>query len=766
MGLLFLVWFWRCLPEPLFSTPISPALFSSNGALLSARVATDEQWRFEPRSHVPDKFSRALVRFEDKRFYSHLGVDPIAVLRALWLNLTNQSVVSGASTISMQVIRIARGNQERTIPEKLYEMLLALRLELALSKEEILALYAAYAPFGGNVVGLEAASWRYFGGRPEQLSWAQAAMLAVLPNSPGLIHLTKNRDRLRDKRNALLTQLANDGEFDALTERLAKAEPLPRGVVAMPTRSFHLLHTLTARHGAGRFDSTLDHTIQFGAEGVVAQQREFLEAQGVDNLAVLVIDNESFDVLAYVGNTQWSATGGRGHAVDMIQSERSTGSILKPFLYAVMLETGELLPTTLVLDIPTKYEGYSPKNYDREYRGAIPAREALARSLNIPAVRMLREFGTARFYEFLKKAGVTTLHRTPREYGLTLILGGAEARVWDIANLYANMADIAERGTFGAGQPYKKIRVLKSQSTETEQARGVSPGASWLTIQALVDVNRPNEEAHWRRFSSSQRIAWKTGTSFGQRDAWAVGSTAKYTVAVWAGNATGEGRAGLTGTNSAAPVMFDVFNRLGHSSWFRMPEGDLKYVTACEKDGFKPTNECVEANVLSPVNAHFEKTSPYYKIVHLSEDGQHQVHSQCHEPSRMKHESRMVLSPLVEYFYKQRFVDYKRTPPFREDCLESLSAAVDHNPLQIAYPDPGAKIYIPVDLDSQKGRVILEALHRDQSATVYWHLDREFVGETQKFHQQALDIRSGQHSLTIVDDQGNERNLLFEILSQ
>ena len=759
------VWFWNCLPATLFNIPLSPVLFSKEGELLAARVASDEQWRFPPMGNVPEKFAKALIQYEDKRFYRHPGVDPLAISRAIVLNFQNKRVVSGASTLSMQVIRLSRGNPPRTLSEKLYEMILALRLELRYSKAEILSLYASYAPFGGNIVGLEAASWRYFGRRPEQISWAEAAMLAVLPNSPGLVHMTKNRNTLLGKRDALLADLHQDGYIDDLQLKLAQAEALPRGLVRMPARAFHLLHTLAAQSRiTRRFDTTLSSEYQRIVDDVVAHQRGILESQGIDNLAVLMVDNETFEVKAYVGNSLWSAAGDRGHAVDIVRRARSTGSILKPFLFASMLQTGEITPVSLIPDLPTRYDGYAPENYDRQFRGAVPAKEALARSLNIPAVRMLRQFGVDRFFEFLRRAGVSTLGRTSREYGLTLILGGAEATLWDITNLYANLADISQRGSFEPGQTYKKLRVLHEDTTETDQVRDIQPGAAWLTLNALVDVNRPDDDAHWRVFSSSRKIAWKTGTSFGHRDGWAVGSTPKYTIAVWTGNATGEGRPDLTGTGTAAPILFEIFNRIGSSGWFREPEGDLIEVDVCAADGYLPTEECPTLKTKIPVDAHFEKLSPFQRLVHLSEDGRYQVHSACESPEKMQHRNWFVLPPAMEYHYRGRNLGYEQLPGYRKDCQGHVLSMADQNPIGVVYPKNGAKVFLPVDLSRKPGELILEMVHREGRATLYWHLDKTFIGETRDFHQQAISIAPGRHTLTVVDDLGNEQSVKFTVM--
>src|SRR6185312_15508988 len=323
-------------------------------------------------------------------------------------------------------------------------------------------------------------------------------------------------------------------------------------------------------------ESTLDADLQIAALQMVRDHADTLGRELIHNVAAVVVDNQSFEVLAYVGNSAWSAHNDVGLAVDIVQRPRSTGSVLKPFLYAAMLDSGQLLPHMLVADIPTQYSGYSPENFDHLYRGAVPADTALAQSLNVPAVRSLKEFGVERFYDLLHRMGMSTLNRTPQDYGLTLVLGGAEGTLWDITGMYANLMDTARRTTGSAPHPYQALHVLRvGKEVGDSRMSEITPGAAWLTLNALLEAQRPAEEAHWKSFASSRNIAWKTGTSWGFRDAWAVGSTSRYTVAVWVGNASGEGRPGLTGATAAAPLMFELHDRLDPAPWLTQPVFDM-----------------------------------------------------------------------------------------------------------------------------------------------------------------------------------------------
>jgi penicillin-binding protein 1C len=772
--------FWRMLQDPLFSEPLATVLLARDGTLLSARIAADGQWRFPPLTEVPAKYRRALLQYEDKRFEDHIGVDPLALARAVKLNVSHRRTVSGASTITMQVARLARAggsNGEgadhalpRTYTEKMLEMLLALRLEMSYSKGRILATYASNAPFGGNVVGLEAASWRYFGRSPQSLSWAEAATLAVLPNAPSLVTPGRNRAILKAKRDKLLQRLRAAGALTELDLRLALAEPLVEAPVPLPNGAPHLLETLRVQYpGVSRFATTLDAGLQLAATQMVRDRAQVLAREQINNTAALIVDNRSFEVLAYIGNADWSTRNELGLAVDIIQRPRSTGSVLKPFLYAAMLDSGQLLPHMLVADVPTQYSGYSPENFDHAYRGAVPADVALAQSLNVPAVRSLKEYGVERFYDLLHRMGMSTLTREPQDYGLTLILGGAEGTLWDITGMYANLVDVARHTIPGPPSPRRALRVLETSraSAQQDSARSeITPAAAWLTLNALLEAQRPAEEAHWKSFASSRNIAWKTGTSWGFRDAWAVGSTSRYTVAVWVGNASGEGRPGLTGATAAAPLMFALHDRLDAGPWLTQPIFNMKRVDVCRDDGFLANEDCERDVDWIPADSHFNRQSPYHHRVHLDRSGQFQVDSTCEHIANMRHLSWLVLPPAQEFYFRRIHSSYRELPPWRRDCQHSGSVREDRGPMEFLYPNAEGQIYIPMDLDGARGRTVFEAVHRERDTRLYWHLDGVFLGTTQTFHQLSLDIPPGSHVITIVDTSGNRLSRSFEVLAR
>ncbi len=770
------VWFYYCLPKPLFKAPVSGVLLSKEGQLLGAHIAKDGQWRFPPVKTLPKKFKISIVAFEDKRFYSHIGIDPLAIGRAIKLNLNAGRVVSGGSTLSMQVIRLAGKNPPRTMTQKALEAFQALRLETRFDKQHILKLYASYAPFGGNVVGLEAASWRYFGRNPEQLSWAESAMLAVLPNSPALIHPGRKRTQLKQKRDRLLKRLLAQKQLSKLDYQLAIAEPLPLKPKRLPRMAPHLLDTLVKQQQQQkRFYTTINYGLQAQANQIAKHHAQLLALKDIHNLSLLVIDNETFETQAYIGNAP--SLGGKlqnGQAIDLIQRSRSTGSTLKPFLFANMIEQGELLPEMLVADAPIRYAGYRPKNFDRKYRGAVRAKQALASSLNIPAVNMLSYHGVERFLASLREMGMSTLHRRSHEYGLPLILGGAEGSLWELTSMYANLANRSQQGVGTSSDNYYQSKVLKGSKTDTERKQQHSTATAWMTLQALLEVGRPGTEAYWKRFDSTHKIAWKTGTSFGHRDAWAIGTTPKYTIGVWVGNAAGEGRQGMTGVKVAAPILFDMFNRLSlDAKWFRKPVEQMKSVSICKNDGYLANEFCESTEYLIPAKSHFSRVSPNHQRVHLEKqtslNTQNEilrVHSNCETVSNMDHQNWFVLPPEQAYFYQQFHADYKVLPKWRKDCelVKTEQQDLQQSPISVIYPRHNTQIYIPKDLANKTGKTVFQAIHSNPDTKLFWHVNDDFIGTTKTYHEQAIWIAAGKHKLTLVDEKGNRIERPFEVL--
>lgn len=700
-GVLLLAWFF-CLPRELFKgVSYSTVVESAEGELLGARIAADEQWRFPPSDSVPKRYATALVQFEDRSFWWHPGVNPAALLRAAIDNARSGHVVSGGSTLTMQVIRLSR-RRERTLWQKCIEAVQATRLELRCSKREILALYAAHAPYGGNVVGLEAAAWRYFGRPSSELSWAEAATLAVLPNAPATLHLSRGREQLLEKRNRLLLRLLEHEDIDRDTYEASLEEPLPDAPLPLPMLAPHYLEHCPA---GLRTRTSLRLWLQKAVSATVDRRSDELAQEGIADMAAIVMDNATGEVVAYVGN----ASVGRerpGVQVDVAASPRSTGSILKPFLYAACLQEGVILPHTLLPDIPVNLGGFAPQNFDRQFYGAVPASEALARSLNVPSVFLLRDYGVPKFHALLQEAGLTTLQKEASHYGLSLILGGGEARLDQITAAYSAFA------------------------------RGEGPVSStlarWYTFEALKEVNRP-DELDWRLIRSVRKAAWKTGTSYGFRDAWAVGMTPEYTIGVWAGNARGQGVPGLTGARTAGPVLFDILNLLPASNaWFEMPDHvghDGVWAGVCPLSGHLAGPDCPESeDLLIPLAGLETEPCPYHR------------------------NGDFVLPPSLEWFYKPHHPEYTGSTRRQSDQV-----------VEFIYPASGSTLYIPRQMSGEREGIVFRAAHHQADATLWWHLDQVYVGETRFMHELRLLPDTGKHTLTVVDSEGNTASVGFTV---
>ncbi|WP_236974618.1 penicillin-binding protein 1C [Membranihabitans maritimus] len=755
-GTLLIGYCFFLLPAPLFDDPTSTVLEDKQGQILSARIAEDGQWRFPEMDSLPYKYKTAVRYFEDEYFYYHPGINPVSLMRAAWQNLTSKKIQSGGSTLTMQVIRLSRKNKPRSYLEKVKEIILATRLEWRFSKAEIFRLYASHAPFGGNVVGLQAASWRYFARSPELLSWAETATLAVLPNAPSLIYPGKNQKQLEEKRNRLLDKLMGKGILTKEENELAKSEPLPDKPHPLPQATPHLLNKAMAEGKDGQIiPSTIDAGLQDQLTQLIDRYHSSLSKNEIHNGAILVLDVKNATVKGYIGNTQCKEEGS-GSSVDIITAPRSTGSTLKPFLFAAMLEEGMLLPEALIEDIPTRISGYAPQNFDQTYSGAVPADQALTRSLNVPAVRMLQDYGIPPFYNRLRRLGLESIDKGPDHYGLSLILGGAESSLWELCLAYYFMAKKLRE------EPITSITYSHKDEKITRKLNDFGKGSIYQTFEVLTGLNRPFQEGAWKIFDSSRKIAWKTGTSFGFRDAWAIGITPEYIVGIWAGNADGEGRPGLTGIQTAAPILFDAFDLLPPTSWFYSPEMDLTTINTCSKSGYRASVNCSGIKEMNVVKNGLKFPScPYHHKIHLDETKQYQVNSRCYPVHLMKEEKWFVLPTVQEWYYKTNNPDYRSLPPFMESCNNN-----ENTEMQLIYPTKKMQIFLAKDLDGYLNPTIFELAHRKPGTKVFWFIDEEYLGYTRQIHKMEIITTEGMHKITIVDENGNDMEKDIEFIGR
>lgn len=557
MGWLTFAILVRAWPYPMEleqAPPDSTLIEDRNGSPLLELAASDGQWR---RSLKYDQISPhlrdAIIAVEDSHFYKHNGVDWPAVAAAAWQDVRHMHVGRGASTIAMQVQHL-REPRPRTLFNKVVQAIRATQLERMHSRREILTEYLNRAPFGGNLVGAEAASQRYFHCSCLQLSLAQAALLAGLPQSPNRLRPDRFPDRARKRRDHVLDRMLTSGMIDRRQFDEAKSEPInvsTEGHATVPTNG--ALPTLVgiAQHShSGIVRASLDEGLQQAAFRAAQQGLNELSSNGIDSIAVVVLDTTNAQCLAAV------SIGPKGSRIDLTRRPRSTGSTLKPLIYAAAFDAGICTPDTILNDAPTAWAGYAPSDYDRQFKGPISAANALAESRNIPALCVLKEVGVEPAIEIMQAAGLRLLGRRPARYGLSLAIGGAEATPTEIAEAYATLA----RGGISRCARLSWISSANSASSillKSDGRRILRESACWQTMAALSDFDRT---AAVCREAAERHVAWKTGTSSGHRDAWCAAATRSYTVVVWLGNETGSGSSSLVGAEAAAPIVLRLIS--------------------------------------------------------------------------------------------------------------------------------------------------------------------------------------------------------------
>ena len=526
----------------------------------------------------------------------------------------------------------------------------------------------------------------------------------------------------------------------------------------LPQITPHLLQKTVNEHKGKRIKSTINLDIQSQTNGIIRQHYNRLRQNEIHNISVLILDVNSREVLTYVGNSPTDKA--HQNYVDIVNKPRSTGSILKPFLYASMLDAGDLLSHTLVPDVPTQFGSYQPENFNKSYDGAVPANEALSRSLNVPAVRMLQDFGLDRFYHYLKQLNLKDLKYNANHYGLSLILGGAESNLWDLCSKYASMSSTLNHFNNNSSQYFSnefcEPIYLKNKAVDFGQLqneKSIFDAASiYLTYESMKQVNRPEEDESWEIYDSSQEIAWKTGTSFGFRDAWAIGTTKDHVVGVWVGNADGEGRPGLIGVQTAAPILFDIFDILPKSKWFAKPFDDMLEVKICNKSGYRASSICEETELrYIQISGKKTRPCPYHRLVHVDTQEKYQVNSSCEPIENIKNKPWFVLPPLQAFYYKNKNPFYKPIPPFREGCLSDSDIS-----MEFIYPNQHSTVFLPKDFNGKTNDLVLKVAHSKPELELFWYVDNVYIGSTKEIHDMAILPNPGEYTLTVVDELGNE----------
>ena len=845
-----------------FNARYSKAVFDRNGEILSVFLNNEEQWHIKATELLGEKLTSAILAYEDKRFYSHLGFDFSALVRSFWHNLTHKKR-SGASTITMQTIKLLTGDS-RTYFNKFRELIFALKLEWLYSKDEILLLYANNAPYGGNIVGVKTAALYYFGKSPQNLSWGQAALLAVLPNAPGFMHLQKNTARLLQKRDNLLKKLNAQGFIDDDNLKLALNEALPsikREKNIAPHLSLRLASGdlsanqshANANRGANRstnlgdlqtqdlpnIRTTIDKTMQIRLEATLKNYHQKLKNLGIQNVAAIIVDTRSREVLAYGGSQDFFDIDGFGQ-IDGITAKRSVGSVLKPLLYALSIDNGLIVPQSKLIDAPTLWANFKPQNANKKFYGFIPAQTALIRSLNVPFVALLQSYGYERFFYDLQNI-LGFSGNNFEQYGLSLILGTKEFSVEDVAKIYtglgnygrfadlkylrescgnlslgnhcvdsangnsnlspsiaegdkgggfqnnnnvkvanfneldsANQTKIAESGTESTyplapsareGEQIDLISAMKGEffaesfamdrdlnsADSASSQQFISQGASFLTLQAMSKLDRLGIENYYK---NQKVFSWKSGTSYGRKDAWAAGTSPKYTIVVWAGNFDGSANPNLFGVNIAGDLLFSILGELGDlGGAFAEPQDALKNIKIDAITGYAWDSRykgIKSREVPYPKNARPLRKSPFLKNVFVDKNGV-EVDSQSGDFVGAHEITRLNLPINLLDFYKEQNLglDYAMKNPRHKRNLKIL------------YPKNGIKITLTKDFEGENA--LLARIANLNNSDVFWYVDREFIGSgAQKVR--ALRLDSGNHTLTIINDNGESDSVVFSVV--
>lgn len=750
--LLFSILLWS-IPKPIILQDYSTVVQSREGHILRFFLNEKEQWHFPPPENrrISENLKNAVLLFEDEWFFVHPGINPVSLLKAFFINFKSGDIERGGSTLSMQVARLLNP-KARTYKNKFIELFQALFLELRYSKKEILSLYLSFAPYGGNIVGAEAAALKYFGISIDKLTWAQAATLAVLPNAPSFIHPGKNRDKLYSKRDRLLKKLYKKKHLSKDELQLALSEKVD--ILSNPYNFIapHMSRKILLSGKRGLVKTTLDLRIQRLLERMMKDVQAALDFQGVKNCSVLISDTQSGEVLGYSGSLNFFDEASEGQ-VDGVLAPRSTASTLKPFIYALAMDRGMALPDTWVKDVDENYNGYKPENADQHFRGLIPLSEALVYSLNAPAVAILHQLGLGTFYENLESLGFTHLFRTADEYGLPLILGGAEANLWDLNQAYRALAN---------GGRFTPLSMILNEKNSYEADQVYSSGASYLTLEMMKELRRPGVEFYWNQFENSKPIAWKTGTSFGNRDAWAIGVNPSYTVAVWAGNFNGEVNHNLRGSQTAAPVLFDVFQwlpKMDRPDWFVKPEKALKEVQLCELSGMIASPYCPEVKVKkAPLDFSSEHFCYFHKEIFIDTKTDHRIRSDCWQGKEREKITAVFYPPDVLQTWRDENIRLPRQYAYHSDCTVDSS-----HEIAILYPKHNSELVIPVDFNGQREKLIMKAVHQEASAKLFWYVGNEYLGSTVNYHEMEINLLPGKHTLTVMDSFSRLKKIQFQV---
>jgi len=733
----------------------SPVVESRNGKVLHAWLAKDQQWRIKASlNEISPEFKKAILYKEDKYFYSHPGVNLIAVSRAFFNNLFHLKRTSGASTISMQVVRMLHP-ESRTYFNKCFEMVRAEQLELHYSKNEIFELYCNLLPYGGNIQGIKTASLLYFNKTPDKLSLAEVTALSVIPNRPNSLVPGKNNAAIIRERNKWLNNFKDAKLFpgniinDAINEPLtAKRQHAPNEVpqFAWRLRKNNLSQT--------QLHSTLDENIQQKTETIVSNYAQQLKEHSINNAAVIVINNKTHEVLAYVGSPDFNDRFNYGE-VDGVQALRSPGSTLKPLLYGLCFDAGLITPKTVLEDVPLNIAGYAPENYDLNFRGNVTAEDALKNSLNIPAVELLNQLGVKNFVSKLAVAGFNNAWQNRQKEGLSIILGGCSVRLDELAALYSSFAN--------DGKYYPLQWIIKDSSQVNNSALHgteiLSPAADFMLTQILSTLHRPDLPNAYDEAENIPKIAWKTGTSYGRKDAWSIGYNKTYTIAVWVGNFSGNGVADLSGASIATPLLFQLFNSIDHNAnneWEQAPK-DLAFRLVCSKTGEIPNDFCNEQvmDYYIPGVSSNERCD-HLKEVYVSSDEKYSYCTSCLPSGDYKTKYFENISSRLAAYYNANHIAYEKIPQHNPVCTRAFNG---HAPVINSLFNGGVYII----MDKQEQQLALSCSTAGDVSKVYWYINDRFFSEANPEQKMFFNPNTTNIKISCADDKGRNTNIEIKV---
>lgn len=715
----------------------SVLLLDKNNKTLGIYRNSAEQYHLKNTFLAPDNLKKAVINFEDKRFYHHKGVDVIALGRSVKNNILGKRK-SGASTITMQLVKIYK-KRNRTYFNKIEEIIESFKLDINMEKAEILEFYLNNIPYGGNIVGYRTASEIYLGKSPEYLTIAEASLLAVLPNSPGNINIEKNRELLLKKRNFLLKRLYERKEITENEYKLAIKEKIPTEKKSIINLAPHLGRRLIRENkNIKNISTTIDIELQKKVENIGKMYHDFLKIDDVNNLSILVIENKTSSVRAYVGSQDFLDFNNNGQ-VDGIISKRAAGSVLKPFLYALSIDEGIISPKSQLPDVPLFFSNFSPKNANKKYSGMISAEKALIGSLNIPFVRLLEEYGEEKFYYFLKEV-LKFSENDPSRYGLSLILGTKELSPEELGVLYSGLANYGK---------FRKLNYLVDDEKKIDSGEKIlTEGSSYLTLNTLRMLNRPGLD---NLYKEKEPLSWKTGTSYGRKDAWAAGMSPEYTIVVWAGNFTGKPSASISGAITGGRLLLSVYKELSITQdKFKKPEF-LKHVEIDKLTGYRNIYEEIETSeVLMPSDGKALRSSPYLKKIYVDSKGM-EVNSLSENFSERK--AKVILNYPIEvlnYLSKENI-------KFNNDLRRDIKI----KNLKIIYPSSNLKIYLPKDFDGKKP-LIVEVANLNNSS-IYWYLNDKFLGSDKNLKKE-IQMSEGIQRITVVSATGERDSVEIKVI--